>query len=230
MLGLFFAIAALSGALYGMGFVVPLQGPWVDFSISKLLDQKTGFLIHCHKTKIRGWAQVSFDSLSVSAQGQPNLFVTGSGSIDFKKSHLTQVYLEHVRPGGSFCSTGIFSSWPIARGLDGKFLVNQLKAGVTDIHSEGLIRIFRCESDDFRLKGGLILKDQRIARAHFFFSLGPARLKKIPSQIRSRLIAEKEGWAGVHIIYCKNQLTLIGLHGPLFQAKWQGVTPAPNFH
>ena len=193
-----FLITVVSFALLAAaGWAVPLEGPWADFAVSKFLTHQTGLPIRCEKTKIRQWSRVSF--LAV---------------IDRKDLQLAEVFdAAHV----------LFSS-PIAKGLEGTLSVDQPRIGFSGNHSGGLIHILRCESDGLSVRGGLVLKDKRLIKAHLYLSLAPSRLKKLPSLIQSRLSEVKGGWAAIHMVYYQDQLTLIGHRGPLFQAKWQGLS------
>ena len=195
---IFLSAAVVFALLAAAGWAVPIGGPWADFAASKFLTHQTGLPVRCKNTKILRWSKVSF--LAV---------------IDRRDLRLMEV----------FRAARVLSSSPIANGLEGILSVDQLRVGFSGDRSEGLVRILRCESDGLSVRGGWAFKDARLTKAHLYLSLGPARLKKIPPLIRSRLRAVGGGWAAMHIVLCQNQLTFIGHHGPLFQAKWQG-----NFH
>ena len=181
--------------LTAVGWVVPVEGPWADFAVSKFLTDRMGLPIRCEKTKIFQWSRISFIAL-----------------IDRKALRLRE----------ALHASSIFSSLPIAEGLEGTLAVDRPLVGFSGNRSGGLVRILRCESDGLSLRGGLELKDKQLVKAHIYFSLSPSRLKKLPLTVRSRLSQVKGGWAAVHIVFYQEQLTLIGRHGPLFQINWQG--------
>ena len=201
--------------------MIPWEGPWVDFTLSKFLGRRSGFQIRCEKAKIFRWSRASFKTMTVGSEKQHSLLTTGPGSICLGKSALLVIDLEDLQLTEVYRFAGVLSSWPLAKGLEGRVSLKRLRASFSGDCSEGLIRILSCTSDDFSLRGGLAFKNRHITKAHLYLSLAPSRLKKLPRLIRSSFSDEKKGWAGVHIVFYKNQLTFSGRYGPLFQAKWQ---------
>ncbi len=219
----FFLISAAGFILlYGAGFVVPFKGPWADFAASKFLSGRIDLPTHLEKVEVFRWSQVSFRTMALDTKNGYPFLVAGPGMIDVGQSRSGLIDLENLRLAEAFHPASLFTSWPIAKGLEGEFLLSRLRVRLSGNRSRGLIRFLQCESDDFSLRGGLVLKDRRITKMHIYLSLASSRLKKIPPQIRSRMSEQRRGWAAVHIVFYQNQLTFVGRHGPLFQAKWQG--------
>ena len=202
--------------------MIPWEGPWVDFAVSKFLGRRSGFQIRCEKAKIFRWSRASFKTMTVGVEKQRSLLTTGPGSVCLERPLFLTIDLADLHFTEGLNLASFFSSGPLATGLEGKFSLTRLRVSFSGNGSEDLIRILRCTSDDFSLRGGLALNDKRLTKAHLYLSLASSRLKTLPLPIRSRMSKEKGGWAAMHIVYFQNQLTFSGRRGPIFQAKWQG--------
>ncbi len=199
-----------------------MQGPLVDLVVSKSLSGRTGLSVHSKKTKIFHWSKFFFDSLEIFGNQQKQRIFTGDGTIVFLKPSSMVIDVHNIRLGGPYLSQGLLGSWPASASFKEDLSVRRLVVGLSQNGSEMTVRIFRCESPDFALKGMMGFSGKRLFKAHLYFSLSRSRAQKLPVKIREGLIRQKNGWMAVRIGLFGSELTLSGCHGPLFQAKWQG--------
>ena len=213
-------LIALLASVYGVGLAVPLKGALVDWMLSRYISRQTCLRTHCKNAKIIHWSKVSFQSILLENNLRHPLLMSGKGSLDFGRSRLILINLENLRVLETANVSKFISSLPIAKSLEGGLLLDQFKAGVAEENGERLIKIFQCSTSDFSLRGGLVLYDHRVTKAHFYVSLASSRLKKLPSALRARLYRNKNGWAGAHFVYCGNRMILKGRYGLLLEAAW----------
>src|SRR5258706_14349225 len=139
----------------GMGYLLPFRGAWIDRAVSDFLSKKFRFGILCKSTELRHWSKVSFQSMALGFEGSANKFLeSGSGQIYRGNTSSWFVQLRDVRPTKNFPGSRFFSSLPIAKGFEGTALVREITASIHGQAADGFIRVFKCQSDDFVLKGG----------------------------------------------------------------------------
>ena len=215
------ALIIAAGLAFFACLVISLRGEWVDSAVSKIMSRQSGFAVNCTKASLALGPKVSFDRLSVGYTEQQQFLESGPGSVTLAGKPFLGVDLQEVHLVHNKESSRLFSFLPISRSLGGDLKVNRLRAGWRGSRSDGFLRLFECDAKNIVLKGGLILKDQQVLKAHFILLLSPERLKKIPKELSRRMIPAKNGWSAVRIIFYQDQITLSGPKGPLFQAEWQ---------
>ena len=215
-----FCVTAVFLTLGGAGLFIPMRGPWVDWAVSRFLSGKIGLESCCVNARIAAWSEVSFDRMSAGGDSKNVLWDTEKGEIRFGPRPFLAVSVKELRLFRRLLREPFLESLPISRGLQGDVLIRQLTALWSGNHLSGTLHLLECLSDDFGLRGGAKWGNGRLIKAYFYFSLSPEKSKKIPAEISRRMIPLKNGWVGTRIIYSQNELTMSGLRGPLFQAKW----------
>ena len=146
---------------------------------------------------------------------------SGRGHIRLPFGSLSAIQAQDVRLSRDCGSSRFLLSLPISKSMEGAFQVDRLSAGWSGSKHDGFLRIYECGAKDFSLKGGVVLKDRRVFKAHLYFSISPERSKRLPGGLAGRMIQGENGWVSVRIIFDQNKITLSGANGPVFQAIWQ---------
>ncbi len=218
---LILAVTAALLALGGTGLFIPMRGEWLDRMVSLVLSEKLGLESHCVNARIIRWSEISFERMSVGHDFRNALLESGEGEIRPGPRPFLVVSVKDIRLFQGALRNSFLASLPISKGLQGEFLTHRVTALWSGNHLSGVVHLLECVSDDFQLRGGAKWDNGHLIKAYFYFSLSPDKSKKIPISISRRMIPLKNGWVGTRIICTPNELTLAGLRGPLFQARWQ---------
>ena len=214
-------LITVAGLAFSACLVISLRGEWVDLAVSKIMSHQSGFAVHCAKAGLTLGPKVSFGRLSAGFTEQQRILESGPGSVTLAGKPFLMVNLQEVHLVHSKDSSRLFSFLPISKSLEGDLKIDRLIVGWKGSRSDGFLRVFECHAKNIILKGGLVLKDRQILKAHLTLSLSPERSKRIPKELFKRMIPEKNGWSAVRIIFYEDRITLSGSKGPLFQAEWQ---------
>ena len=216
-------IFAILTALGVAGFFIPLKGEWVDRVVSETLSRRLKLEVKCFNSKLVRWSEVSFDKMTAGVETAKPLLQSGTGEIylytkPFLIFHLNDISLTH-----NIGASGFLSSLPISKSLEGETMIRRVTAGLSGRGAEGFLHFFECDSDDFKLKGGVKWGSGRVIKAHFYLWLSPEKSKKLPKEILRSMISKEGGWVALKAVYNQNEFTLLGAHGPMFRAKWAGI-------
>lgn len=216
-------LLAIFLALCAAGFFIPVSGEWVDPLVSRLLSRELGIGVRCVNARIVRWSKVYFNQMTVGVKPEEMLLESGSGEIYLHTPPFLIFRLNDIRFTQHIGSYGFIASLPIAKGLQGELTIQRFTAGLSGQKEKGFLHLFECDSDHFKLKGGVKWGGGRVMKAHLYLSLSPEKTKKLPKEILRRMIPREKGWVAVRIVYGQNKLVLAGPNGPLFQAKWGGL-------
>ncbi len=205
------------------------KGGWLDRAFSAYLTSRTGHKVRLYDVNFPTLGPiVRFGILSVMDQRENKvLFVSGAGSVRllsgpvlgnanrrFKVRLEDAVIMEdlyHKNPLIDWASRQAFNRPVSLRSIEALF-----KTSGTGI----VARIVSCRSDTLLVKGGVVLKANRILKVHLLVLLPEERFEKVPKEMRARMVRRKGGWRGVRLVYANNILTAAGDSGPFFQAQW----------
>ncbi len=210
------------------GFVVTFQGRWLDSIVSQGIGWSLKSEVRCTHVKIRRWSEISFDSLTLYPSRPEKNLTAGPGKIRFRwrfpllrANTGIAVELVRVEAAKDYLSRlPLLSAW-VHEQPKKYFSIEAL--GVCVIRKKPLttFHVYRFHSKEIGLKGGLRLKNGRIQKFHVNILLSGDLARKLPSDIRRRMIQRPDGWAGFKVTFQNQMLVVTGHSGPALKAQWQ---------
>lgn len=209
-------------------YFLELKGPAIDAVVSEIASSKTGLPIRILDARVRHWLDIRFQMMMLDSGGGKELLVSGKGHIRFQRAALLKgdanrvlVTLNDFMILEPFYRKSSLVAWTVKRVFSGPILIDRLELVLLERGDKTRIHFVKFRSKELVLIGGLELQGRSVAKANITALLPDGEFEGIPKEVRRRMLHRADGWRGVRLVYYHQDLTVLGMGGPFFKAKWR---------